>query len=238
MKNNFLASVQYKVKDLFGFNHRFSFRRSYSQFGEDLIVLEFFRQKKIYSFTYLDIGCNHPYRFNNTALFYTLGMTGYCVDANPKLSKEFKKSRPKDQVFSKGIGPFLGSLDFYLMKNSTLSTFSRSEFEEYLRLGYELSQVVPIEVITLTDFIKIHCCGLFPDFLSIDVEGLDFEILTSYDWSSTIPRVVCVETRPFNKSTLNHFHSLIHDFLLDKGYELYSFTSLNSIFVLEKELIL
>jgi len=57
--------------------------KSYSQEGEDLILLRIFEKKRI-GF-YVDVGSHHPFRFSNTYLFYRLGWRGINIDANQEV---------------------------------------------------------------------------------------------------------------------------------------------------------
>ena len=229
--NRFKKSVSYKLNDLVGRNHKYSYKKYYSQYGEDIIVQSLFKNYDYSKLTYLDIGCNHPFRFNNTALLYLNGASGFCIDADQVFFSDYKKYRARDICFNIGIADTEGDLSFYVMNNSTLSTFSEQEYLNYIRLGYTLKKIIEVPVMRLDSFIKNHCNGIFPDFLSLDVEGLDLDILQSYNWESTKPKVICVEGRSIDDAYINPSTSNITRYLSSVGYALYSFNNLNSIFV-------
>src|SRR5689334_18987985 len=63
---------------------------SYSQCGEDIIIDHVFRLRGIPSPSYIDIGANHPYFINNTAMFYERGCRGINIEANPQLLSAFQ----------------------------------------------------------------------------------------------------------------------------------------------------
>jgi len=58
-----------------------------------------------------------------------------------------------------------------------------------------VKRIDTIPVTTINDIVTRYCEGIFPDLLSLDVEGLDYEILASADFGSSRPKVICVETR-------------------------------------------
>ena len=72
----------------------FKFLYNGSQFGEEEILKKLFR--KNFKGTYLDIGCFHPTKFNNTNKLYKAGWTGINIDLNPFTIDLFKFARPRD----------------------------------------------------------------------------------------------------------------------------------------------
>ncbi|MEI7488092.1 MAG: FkbM family methyltransferase, partial [Chryseobacterium sp.] len=82
-----------------------------------------------------------------------------------------------------------------------------------------------------------HSDGVFPDFLSLDVEGVDMEILESVDFEKNAPIVICVETVSFSDSSNGVKDFKIADFLGQKGYMVYADTFINTIFVKKEKWI-
>ena len=70
-----------------------------------------------------------------------------------------------------------------------------------------------------------------PDFLSLDVEGLDLSILRSLDFDNCAPDVCCVETLSYTEDRSERKLDDIIDFMLSKDYFVYADTFVNSIFV-------
>lgn len=205
---------------------------TYSQSGEDAIIQHLFGSLKIKNPSYLDIGAHHPYFINNTALFYKNGSKGINIEPDPSLFKEFTKQRKRDINLNVGIGVEKSEADFYIMSAATLNTFSKEEAERMEReTEYKINDIVKLRLLTVNDVIKEHALGRFPELLSLDVEGLDEEILRSIDYSKTKPLVICVETITFGpKKSQIKLHS-IEEFLTTQGYFKYSDTYINSIFV-------
>jgi FkbM family methyltransferase len=205
---------------------------SYSQCGEDLIIQYIFNLRKIRKPTYLDIGANHPFYLSNTALFYQKGCTGINVEPNPDLIKEFYKHRCKDINLLAGVGASEGDRNFYIMNDTTLSSFSEVEIKKYESTGlYKLAEIKKMQVITINSILEKYANGLFPDLLSLDAEGQDLEILKSIDFDSGSPKVICVEAADYSPTGAGGRRSDLVDYLTGEGYYEYANTNLNAIMV-------
>lgn len=204
---------------------------SYSQCGEDLIIQYIFNLRGINIPTYLDIGANHPYALSNTALFYMKGSRGINIEANPLLINNFNFYRPEDINLNIGISDNCYVLDFYVMSDDTLSTFSKLECDKLMSLGKKLARVDRIKLMTINDVLVRYCNGVFPDFLSLDVEGLDLQILKSINFDASAPKIICVEAAEYSPIGAGKRRSELIDFLISKGYFEYANTNLNAIMV-------
>ena len=109
------------------------YKISYSQIGEDLLVRYIFDVKGIKNISYLDIGAHDPFYLSNTALFYETGSIGINVEANPVLFNKFEVSRKKDINLNIGICEKEGDLDFYVFRETALSTFNSLEAERLVK---------------------------------------------------------------------------------------------------------
>lgn len=161
------------------------------------------------------------------------------VEPNSKLCKRIKRYRKKDVIYNCGIvdnsifDGGRGKLTYYKMDAHTLNSFSIEDVKEYERFGHKLVATEDISVITINEIFKKN--GKV-DFLSIDIEGLDFQILKSLDYEKYAPLCMCVETREYNGIKRSDFNE-INLFLKNKGYMIYADTSLNTIYVKEKEFL-
>jgi FkbM family methyltransferase len=218
----------------FNFGNRKKFqKRSFSQSGEDLIIDFIFNQIGIPFPTYLDIGAHHPYYLSNTALFYLKGCRGINVEPDPSLFKLFESERKNDINLNIGVSDKKGELDFYLMNVPTLNTFSIDEVKLCEQEGdYHVDRIARIKVDTVQHILDFYNKGLFPDFLTIDAEGIDEIILGSIDFGENKPIVICIETLSFSGSGRGVKNFQINNNLEAKGYMLYADTNINSIFVL------
>lgn len=206
---------------------------TYSQHADDLIVLSVFTSMGIQQPTYLDIGAHHPFNISNTALLHERGCRGINVEANPNLFEAFLAHRPQDINLNVGVSAQSGGepLDFYMIdKWSGRNSFSKQMVDDFVKAypQFQVTEVIKIPTMTVDDIIQKHAGGVFPDFLSIDVEGLDEEILRSVDYSVTRPKVICVETV---SATGERGDAGIKTFLEEMGYLSLIRCGGNSIFV-------
>ncbi|MHB8710420.1 MAG: FkbM family methyltransferase [Minisyncoccota bacterium] len=211
---------------------RRKYKKSYSQNGEDRLVWFIFRALRISKPSYIDIGAHDPFSYNNTALLYENGSRGINIEPNPLLFKRFLKKRKRDVNLNVGVAETSGTLDFYALSGPALSTFSRTEAERLVReYGFTVTRTLPVEVKTVAEIIRDYAGGMCPDFLSIDIEGLDETILRSMDFSADRPKVICVETISYSPTRNGIKNRALIAFLESKGYLLLADTYINSLFV-------
>ena len=146
---------------------------------------------------YVDVGAHHPYRFSNTCYFHRRGWRGINIDANPAAFDEFRRHRSTDINLCVGISDASGVLVFHRFNEPALDTFDAMLAAERAKLpGYHLVARSEVAVRRLDEVLAEHCRrASVIDFLSIDVEGLDLQVLNSNDWTRFRPRVLLVEAR-------------------------------------------
>ncbi len=222
-----------KVSDITIPNNSAPGQISYSQSGEDLIIdyvlTNHFSVEKA---TYLDIGAYDPIKFSNTYLLYKKGGRGVLVEPDPDLVKNIAQKRPGDRVLNVGISDKDSTQDFYLVSPPTLNTFSKKDYEQYKLFypGTTLRGTVKMEVLSATRLLdKYIKDGL--DLLSIDVEGLDYKILSSINFKKNRPTVICIESVKYEKGNTWTKPKDIPRYLYKNGYFLYADTFINSIYV-------
>jgi len=208
-------------------------KSSYSQCGEDLIINHIFKQIGIENPSYIDIGAHHPFYLNNTAFFYLKGSKGINIEPDPNLFNEFVNYRKSDINLNIGIGIKSETADFYIMNESTLNTFIKEEAEKAIKEHalYSIKEVKKISIKPLNDILEKFWEGKFPDFISLDVEGLDEQIISSLNYDIERPKIICVETISFSYTGKGVKNKKIIEFLKSKDYLLYADTNINSIFV-------
>jgi FkbM family methyltransferase len=212
---------------------------AYAQSGEDLILAHIFYKLNIQKPTYLDIGANHPSYISNTYYFYLRGSRGVCIEPNPGLYRQIKKIRSGDVVINAGVGiDEKTEADFYLFPPTVdgLSTFSKADAEYWGKVGMKgvgkikYEKVIKIPLITVNGVIEKYF-DKKPDFISLDVEGLDLDILRSLDYNLYGPKVICVETLLYDERQKESKNIEIINFLKKMGYDVYADTHVNTIFI-------
>ena len=169
--------------------------RAFSQEGEDLILQRIFAEKK--DGFYVDVGAHHPMRYSNTYLFYLQGWRGINIDAMPGSMTPFRRDRPRDINLEVAIARQGGEQrTFHVFNEPALNTFDAALAAS--RAGgphdRKIVRTLSVETQRLDDILTAQgLTGKTIDFLSVDVEGLDMEVLQSNDWQKFRPRYVLAE---------------------------------------------
>ena len=204
---------------------------TYSHNGVDLVILSIFELLGVQMPSYLDVGAHHPTVISNTALLYSRGCRGVNVEANPNLIQNFYRQRPDDVNLNVGVGPVSGEMEFYCVDRwSGRNSFSKQAIEDFIRdyPSFKITEVLKIPVMSLNEVVGSTRGGKFPDFLSIDIEQLDYEVLKSTDFSLSHPRVVCAETIKYD-GTSNY--PMFRDMMLKKGFVTYCRLVADTLFI-------
>src|SRR5579871_4279344 len=203
---------------------------SFSQSGEDRIVGYLFHALQMTKPTYLDIGANHPLSGSNTYFFYHYGSRGVCIEPDPEMFSLIKKMRPKDVALNIGIGLYeeeKAKLYIFPYPYSGWNTFSYEEAKQReIESAIKIAKVHEVQLRPINEIIEKYF-NPHPNFLSIDVEGMDLQILQSIDFERFKPEVICTETITF--STKNQEEKVFDSirFLESKGYFVFADTHIN-----------
>jgi FkbM family methyltransferase len=169
-------------------------RMSYSQEGEDMVLARILGELNVTKGFFVDIGAHHPVRFSNTYYFYRRGWRGINVDALPGTKKLFRRMRSHDITIECGVGSSEGVLEYFLFNEPALNTFSEQEARRKEGGRYRIVDTRQIPVVTLKQILDEHLPnGTQIDFMTIDAEGFDHEIISSNDWDCYRPSIVLVE---------------------------------------------
>ncbi len=232
-------SIVHKIKSKLGLSKkpkddfRSSKQISYSQTGEDLIVKFIFGQLNIAQPKYLDLGAHHPDFLNNTKIFYQNGSVGVNVEPDPFLIQQFNILRPDDINLNVGIGFHENGvlMDFFVMSDKVFNTFSKEEAQKIESYGtYKIEQVLQIKLVPISHILAYFKSGS-PNFVTLDVEGLDLEIIKTIDFKTFRPEVFCIETITYAEDKSERKITEIIDWMESKDYFVYADTFINTIFV-------
>ena len=177
----------------------------FSQEGEDQILSQYFYGADTGFF--LDIGAYHPIKYSNTYKFYLKGWRGINIDAMPGSMKAFSLLRPDDINLEVGVDDREGNLPYYVFDQKGINTFSKKFVVEMQEKGYKVTEERMIEARTLRSLLTDH---LPPnqtiDFLSLDVEDLELNVLSSNDWVKYRPKIIVVESLQLKtRNALNEY---------------------------------
>jgi FkbM family methyltransferase len=219
-----------KLRDLLGIYGR----SSYAQCGEDILLKNLLNYIDIDKPYYVDIGAHHPKYLSNTYLFYKNGSRGICVEPDPVLFKTIERRRSRDLCLNVGIGTTDSEADFYVMSVPTLNTFSKQEAENYHNNSvFKIKQVIKLPLISVNKLLE-NFSEQTPDLISLDVEGLDFEILKSLDFDRHRPKLFCIETLSYDDKQDEVKAQEIIAYMEQNKYVVVADTWLNTIFADQK----
>lgn len=231
---NVVQKAAVRLRNVFTRNYQ----KSYAQSGEDLILAYLFRWLGIAKPAYLDIGAHHPTWLSNTYLLYIAGSSGVCVEPDPDCCASIRRHRKRDVCLNIGVGTGgAQSLKLYVMTARTLNTFSREEAERCQNSknygDQRIENIVDVQVRSVNEIIHEYMpSGV--NLISIDVEGLDYDILREFDFMAYQPEVFCVETLRYQADgSLKKNDDLIR-FMQKQGYTIYADTYMNTIFVSQR----
>lgn len=236
MKKIIKSMVPRSLRNLLGAKKAYQ-QLSYAQEGEDRILSALLRlpERKQPGF-YVDVGAHHPQRYSNTFLFYLSGWCGINIDAMPGSMRQFQLDRPRDINIEAAISEEADTLTFYEFNEPALNGFSRelaSERDHYR--GWKIVAERQIATVRLGTLLEQHLPkGRMIDFISVDVEGLDLEVLKSNNWEVFRPAVVLVEDS--EAVLLAHSgDSKITKYMLERGYVFCCKTPLTTFFVEQEQ---
>ena len=165
----------------FGFKYKFfTKKKSYSQFGEDLIVNDFFTD---YVGRYVDIGCYHPIKYNNTALLHKKGWKGVNIDLNQKSIDLFNACRKNDLNITACLSDKIEEVTIYL--DSEFSALNSIYVDNSKNFKFKNLKKISVKTKIFPELIKDNF-----DFLNIDCEGNDFKILKTIDLKKYTPKII------------------------------------------------
>jgi len=176
---------------------------------------------------YIDIGAQHPVVDSVSFAFYEHGWRGVHVEPTQQYSSLLRAARPDESVFQVAIGNQDQRLSFYEFADTGLSTADPQVARRHQANGFNCREtLVPVlSLDALLQQVKV------PDihWLKIDVEGLEKDVLESWQSCSSIPWVVVVEsTRPLTQEESHYEWEAI---LLAKGYTYVYFDGLNRFYI-------
>ena len=197
------GSFFYKIYLYFNIFVRYKFflrkRKTFSQFGEDLFINSFFKEHK--KGKYVDLGAFHPMRLSNTYLLHKKGWSGTNVDLNSISIDLFNIARNKDKNICTLISDQSNVLKDAYLENDWSAANSISP-DNNLKLKKKMKTEIFNNIID-------HQF----DFLNIDLEGHDYEVLKTIDLNKFKPKLICIEIlfdglnkdNIFNHMKLNNF---------------------------------
>jgi FkbM family methyltransferase len=169
---------------------------SFSQFGEDLLILSHF--PKGYTGRYVDVGAFHPYKLSNTMLLYKLGWSGLNIDCDQDKILQFQTMRPRDKSVCaavSGVSKEMTLLRYPLAAtNRLLESFSCNEDSQASLCGESPKEILKVTTKTLDQILNDQgIANKQIDYLNIDVEGMELEVLRGANLTQIKPSLISLE---------------------------------------------
>jgi hypothetical protein len=204
------ALLQMKAQDYLQLTTNPATNLSFSQWGEDLVLDHLFyvhppvRDASSPGW-YVDFGCFHPLKYSNTMLLSLRGWTGLNVDANPDTIALFNRHRPRDINVHSGIGPENTTGTFYRFANEAASTLSAAQAKTWQQdNGWQLKETSSVQIRTPNSLLAEYVpSDRKIDFLNIDLEGFDRDIVEAIDFDRYQPEVIAVELQYLEIPSVN-----------------------------------
>ncbi|MEM0575260.1 FkbM family methyltransferase [Flavobacterium polysaccharolyticum] len=206
-----------RIKEFFRRKIYKRYNISFSKSGEDMQLKQLLNTRK--KGVYVDVGCWDPVKASNTYYFHLRGWKGICIDPNPRMKELFAKKRKSDIFVNYAVGLGNEKLTYYMLEDE-FSSMNTLDFSFIKNNNLEDKVVAKKEIITINlkslldkfidDNQKI-------DFLDIDVEGYDLEVLKSNDWSKYRPKVILIES---DRELKDSFSCEVTQYLISKNYSL------------------
>ena len=188
--------------------------KNYSLDGEEMYLRCKYYGKK--DGIYVDVGCHHPFRFSNTQWAYEIGWKGINIDANANAMKLFKVYRDKDINITCGVSDVEGEQNYYTFEDGAVNSFikerERTEQEPKGQYSVKLRRLDAI----FKEYNVLHV-----DFIDIDVEGMEENVIKSINFNEVTIDTILVEQIPLkegNYSVEDIFNTEVYRVLKENGY--------------------
>jgi FkbM family methyltransferase len=204
---------------------------SYAQRFEDLYLMRCFGERT--DGFYIDIGSGHPVYDNVSFAFYLQGWSGITVEPNPWLARLSRAVRPRDRHVEALVGSACGEATFYQVREfHGLSTMIETHAQAALRQFGKGADALTVPLTTLAALCAAGAAPAAFEFLKVDVEGAEPDVLMSGDWQRFRPKVVVVEAlAPYS---LAPAFEQYEPFLARHGYSYVWFDSLNRYYLAQE----
>ena len=224
IKNKYLYSKKANIFKFFYFyfqliKAKFKPRLAYSHWGIDLIITKLLDSKN--RGIYLDVGCHHPFLNNHSYLLYKSGWEGINIDIDYNSIDMFNFFRKSDVNIQTAVTDHKGEVDLFFYHNRAAKNTISKEF------GSDAKEQKKINSDTLNNIIensKFKNSKI--DFVSIDVEGNEMNVLNGFDLKKYKPKLILLEfilpnKKEFYEKDINEItNSEVYKFLIKNEYKL------------------
>ncbi len=180
---------------------------------------------------YVDVGGGHPVADNVSLWFYERGWRGIVVEPQASLAALYSHVRPRDHLHEGLVGRSVGTCDLHVFPRLHGLTTTVAAHAEGSQVHGDRFETVTMPMTTLAAICEQHNVTRF-DFLKIDVEGAEADVIAGNDWTRFRPKVVVAEA--IDPATGKPSHDAWEPMLLAAGYRFRLDDTLNRFYVAEE----
>jgi FkbM family methyltransferase len=201
---------------------------SYAQNFEDVMLWRVFRDQG--SGFYVDVGAQDPVTDSISKIFYDRGWSGINLEPVEIYHGKLVQSRKRDINLRAGAGRQAGHLAFFNVRDTGLSTTDAEAAALYRSRGHQVDEQI-IEIVTLDDVLSQH--GVTEvDFLKIDTEGSELDVLLGLSLIRIRPKILVVEVSV--EGRMSPSLAAIDSYLAERRYQRAYCDGLNNFYVAEE----
>ena len=215
-------------------------KKSYSISSVDLIIDRLF--STISKGVYLDVGCNHPIKYNNTYLLHKKGWSGINIDLDKNSINEFNNMRKNDYNVQELVGSADGEEKdiYYYHERSAINTVSKMLADKRKTKPREIIKKKSKSLNKIIESSPYNNKKI--NFMSIDIENYEYEVLKYFNFQKYEIDVIVTECIDINQNKLEtHTQSLdyilntnLYKLLEQNNYKLINWVNSDLIFVRKK----
>jgi FkbM family methyltransferase len=194
---------------------------SVAQLGQDLEVVAYFKGKK--NGYYVDVGANDGVYFSNTHLLEkTYGWKGICVEPLPDTYARLVKNRPKAQCVCVAAYDQSGLTKKFCVANLLSGIVDHID----CHMEAKNQPIIEVQTRTLTEILDEYKAPSFIEYLSVDTEGSELEVLKSIDFSRYRFGMIHLE-----HNFVEPRRTLMRQYLLSNGYKYFKENKWDDVYV-------
>ena len=215
-------------------------KKSYSLSNVDLVIERIFKKKK--KGIFIDVGCNHPIKYNNTYLLYKKGWSGINIDLDQESIKQFDELRTRDL----NIQTLVTSYDneekdlFFYHNRSAINTISKELVESRNNNFQEIKKIKGKSLNSIIENSKFKVSKI--DLLTIDIENYEYEALKNFNFNKFDIDIIVTEITDINIKDLETYNlslenikkSNLYKLLINNNYKLINWVNADLIFARNK----
>jgi len=211
-------------------------KKSYSLSNVDLVIERIFKKKK--KGVFIDVGCNHPIKYNNTYLLYKKGWSGINIDLDQESIKQFDELRTRDD----NIQTLVTSLDneekelYFYHNRSAINTISKELVKSRGNNFKDIKKLKGKSLNSIIENSKFKESKI--DLMSIDIENYEYEALKNFNFNKYNIDIIVTEITDINIKDLETYNlslenitkSNLYKLLINNNYKLINWVNADLIF--------